>query len=602
MASFSYTLPFSGEKMHRALLFGGETTLANPAEGISGHSCVPPTLGDTWLYDFAANTWNRVRLLGQGVHSNWGSSFSRTDIIQSYKITFPGMTFDALIALDSTNAKFSTSRPSIRYFTPPPLSGAMMVTRTYPRALSSSNGDIEPLKIPEVFLLGGRTQDGKTVGLDTVWKFCTASPGERPSTDTAASDTYDTAECDAYDETTNPDSTTPTAEYTGRWLKKDPSAPSALYHGSYLGAGTYDSRNDRILVYGGLSGSGASATAITDSSNLTSSTSVFEYTPPSKTYANAATPEAEGSWTEVIACTRADGTYPAERYAHALAYDTLNSQLILTGGLRALTNSDGTAGDELTSTITLGTGNTITIPEVWTATKLTAAPESGSENESLLNSASTQTYPCYLWKPKTIFGNSPYVLDKAPISGSVSFAASTFIPSSGYNTGFYTFSDQACQNQGPVDSGDGQVNKLLAGGAYLDLDRGQLLEGENLLLHVTFLALGTENRSPAGGAFTNDESAQLKVHLMSTGMSLGALQDVLQPRHLQFANPEVYPRVVDTLAILAPPASGLRQEQIVIPISTHSNIDRIRIERYSGSAILIDATLFRTQSGSGGST
>ena len=42
-----------------------------------------------------------------------------------------------------------------------------------------------------------------------------------------------------------------------------------------------------------------------------------------------------------------------------------------------------------------------------------------------------------------------------------------------------------------------------------------------------------------------------------------------------------------------PTSGGARQEQLLLPISIDPGIDRIRIERYSGSAILIDATIFR---------
>ena len=41
----------------------------------------------------------------------------------------------------------------------------------------------------------------------------------------------------------------------------------------------------------------------------------------------------------------------------------------------------------------------------------------------------------------------------------------------------------------------------------------------------------------------------------------------------------------------------IAQEQIFIPLSTDPNIDRIRIERYSGSGLLIDASLYRLGGG-----
>lgn len=70
MSAVDYYLPLQNKIVHRAVLFGGETGMANPqmASNVQGSTTyfVPPTLGDTWMYDFDQNTWNRVKLLGKG--------------------------------------------------------------------------------------------------------------------------------------------------------------------------------------------------------------------------------------------------------------------------------------------------------------------------------------------------------------------------------------------------------------------------------------------------------------------------------------------------------------------------------------------------------
>ena len=68
MSSVDFTIPSTSTTAHRAILFGGETGFADPswAASTSGNTFVAPTLGDTWMYDYDAETWNRVQLLGTG--------------------------------------------------------------------------------------------------------------------------------------------------------------------------------------------------------------------------------------------------------------------------------------------------------------------------------------------------------------------------------------------------------------------------------------------------------------------------------------------------------------------------------------------------------
>jgi hypothetical protein len=265
------------------------------------------------------------------------------------------------------------------------------------------------------------------------------------------------------------------------------------------------------------------------------------------------------------------------------------------GGNRAnYVSSTEYQGQPLTQEVSLN-GTVIDMPEVWSGRYVVDdLPTSDAEYGDIDRSGGTPG-PCYLWRKKSVFGNSRYIESQQPLEGSVSYAATTFIPSGGYNTGYYSLFDSACAKQGPINTPDTTVNKLLAGGVYIDLDRSRMGRRENLVLNLTFIALGPNQQRPDGARFDNAESAQLKVHLVRTGLSLDAIQSTLQPRHLAYASLETYPEIVQTLAVLAPPASGLRQEQIILPIGADSTIDRIRIERYSGSAILIDASVFRTQ-------
>lgn len=162
-----------------------------------------------------------------------------------------------------------------------------------------------------------------------------------------------------------------------------------------------------------------------------------------------------------------------------------------------------------------------------------------------------------------------------------------------YDRALYTLLDFSCVGAGPI-SGDSETTKLLAGGIYFDIDRAQLGARENLLLNLKFLPLGPENTYPDGlTRFPVSESAFFKVHLINTGQPLDTLLRLLQPRHIFYADTGQFPVTVDTLSVIGPPTGQVTETQLVLPISLNAGIDRIRVERYSGSAIFIDASLFR---------
>jgi hypothetical protein len=534
MTAVDYVNQKTSLSAHRAVLFGGEMGLQNPVNASIANSFVAPTLDDTWIYDFDNNTWNRVSLLGQG--------YNGTPVVSSE--------LENRQAYDATD-RSTPAATNLSELSPPPTAGAMMVTRT----LSS-------LKIPEVFLIGGRKKDGSYQNFDHVYKFCIASTGEAytggDGVSTYATADTTTTDCDAYDPDTNPYSPSPiTTGYVGRWLRKEPSGGSTL--ASYLGGAAYDNVNDLIAVFGGLqptSGSGF----VTDTTNQSVSSLVSEYTPP-KSGAR------EGSWAQVPACV--GSAVPVGRYGNTLSFDSRNQQLISVGGYSI-------AGTPLTSTVTYYDGRTYTVPEIWAAKR-----------------AVVSGIPCYTWRSITTFGNSIDDESQVPPQTGLGFFSGIYIPSNGYNTGYYSMFDSSCVGAGPISSPDPTVNKTLAGGVYIDIDRSQLGENENLLLNLTFLPLSQGNLSSNATQLSSSDEALFKVHLVKTGQSSDVLKGILQPRFLSYTANSSYPETVQTLAVLAPPTGQVRQEQLYIPLSTDPDIDRIRIERVSGSGILVEASLFR---------
>ena len=127
--------------------------------------------------------------------------------------------------------------------------------------------------------------------------------------------------------------------------------------------------------------------------------------------------------------------------------------------------------------------------------------------------------------------------------------------------------------------------------------RDELCENEDVLLNLTTFLLGTENNQPSGGEFEKEQSAFIKVHLISrNGFSAVDTQRTLQPRHITFFDQDSFPRVVDTLSVFQSTYGSIQTHQTWIPLSSDPSIDRIHVERYSGSAILVEASLFRTKS------
>ncbi|MGE0615229.1 MAG: hypothetical protein AB7P04_06285 [Bacteriovoracia bacterium] len=595
-ASIDYYLPDQDEVAHRTVMFGGETGLHSPGQVAMGSTFVPPTLGDTLMYNHTTESWTRVRLLGEGIQGyNQPRALSDNRTEDRRRVSFRADAADTNMVL-------------LGELTPPPLAGHTMVTRTFPGPTSGGATAVAPLRIPEVYLFGGRKKDGTYLGLDHVYKFCAGSTGEDYATSyTTPEITYGDGSCDAYDETKNPGSFSPVPEAVGRWLRRRPSSiagvPSyrAYYFdsisqsyqvtgdlplaglASYLGASTYDSSHDRTLLFGGLMPA-PGRTHVTEARSILSAdginTYIFEYVAPTRsltaisarmadasvTDPNGYIRRLHGHWEALGQC--AGSPQPTPRYGHQMGYDQLHKQVVVIGGYNLV-------GSSLTQDwIDDGVPTSTQVPEIWTAKR-------------------DDLNKCYTWKKLQTFGN---VLggQAAPVPvGGLAHPASFFIQGTSYTTGFYTMNDQACIGAGPQASGDPDVNRLLAGGVYIDIDRQKLGKAENLLLNLTFYPFSDRNQAPSGRLYDPGESAYFRVHLQSTGLASAFIQQVFQPRYLSFTDDEVYPRTVQTLSVVAPPTGSIRQEQIVLPISADASIDRIRIERYSGSAILIDASVYR---------
>jgi hypothetical protein len=465
----------------------------------------------------------------------------------------------------------------------------MMITRTLLRPNHSTSDTPSNLTLPEVFLFGGRNKAGKYQPLSQVYKFCAGSTGEKPypmSPTGARIAGPDDATCDAYHSTTNPNSTNPQAGYIGRWLFKNPklsSSPGTFdinpdLVGSYLGAAVYDPSHDLILAYGGLTPNALATPQASTSTNLASTWavtsptnqqlnntdgSIYEYTPPSSVQGDPVTsPRIHGMWSRITPCT---GPTPTARYGHSLVYDPLKQIVILTGGLDA-------SGAPLTTSITNSSGTTYSVPETWT----------------LQRNDSTSYNPCYNWTKVTNFGNQTDTLLNLPVNSGVAHAATFLIPATGYNTGYYTMNGPSCAGIGTVTGTDQNM-----GGIYIDIDRTRLGANDNLLLNLTLFPLGTSNIDTTGNAITSAQSAFFRVSLVSTGQSALQLQNQTQPRALIYSDTGSFPVKAYNLAILAPPTGQIRQEQVFIPLAIDPTIDRIRVERISGTGLILDATINR---------
>jgi hypothetical protein len=536
MTTYEVTLQ-NGTRQTRALLFGGETGLeASPIHSESTPAptryYLPPTLGDTQIFDFESRAWNRAELLGRGIN-----------------------TMGVIGGSDITSRQSYNNSVQIRALSPPPISGGLMVTRTH-----DESGAV--LSVPELYLMGGRFKDGSYQPyFKEVWKYCPQSANESGNN---AGDPTINSPCDS----------TVIDGFTGRWLHKtttpvSPPGPdlTTFYAGIFLGAATYDFKRDRILLTGGYRPSGTQTDKITQASQSWADGSshpfVLEFRPSTL------------EWQAVPACSHSPAT-PAPRYGHSLFYDSQNSRLMMVGGF-AIGGSGILTDTSSPQPLMAQASSPNQIPEVWSA--------------SLSNESSGD--PCYTWSAATPPPPQERIDSLIPPTGGFGFSTGFLIPSTGYGTGSYVLQDDQCAGTGPFATSDSSLSKKYSGGVAIDLDRTQLGSNENVLLQLTYIPLARGSELPGRKTASELDEPVINIHLLSTDLDRSALQAVFQPRHLFFFDTQEFPRVLDRLSVLAERDGQLREEQVVVPLSAFPSVDRIRIERVTGSAILISVSVQR---------
>jgi hypothetical protein len=161
---------------------------------------------------------------------------------------------------------------------------------------------------------------------------------------------------------------------------------------------------------------------------------------------------------------------------------------------------------------------------------------------------------------------------------------------------FYRVRDAWCAGQGKFRlEPDPEATKSYVGGVNIDLDRSVLGPNEDLLMNITYQAFAEGNSWPYPSSLTMDpmDATQLQVNLIGTHLGLEILLNSRQPRSWMDDSDSQMPIYMKTIATLRDPFSGLRTEQVLIPLSQNGLIDRIRIERIRGSFQLYQIDLYR---------
>ena len=161
---------------------------------------------------------------------------------------------------------------------------------------------------------------------------------------------------------------------------------------------------------------------------------------------------------------------------------------------------------------------------------------------------------------------------------------------------FYRVRDAWCAGQGKYRlEPDPEATKSYVGGVNIDLDRSALGPSEDLLMNITYQAFVGGDSWPYSSPNTMDamDATQLQVNLIGTQLGLEILLNARQPRSWMDDADSQMPIYMKTIATLRDPFSGLRTEQVLIPLSQNGLIDRIRIERVRGSFQLYQIDLYR---------
>ncbi|MEW6057451.1 MAG: hypothetical protein AB1540_12635 [Bdellovibrionota bacterium] len=176
-------------------------------------------------------------------------------------------------------------------------------------------------------------------------------------------------------------------------------------------------------------------------------------------------------------------------------------------------------------------------------------------------------------------------------------------PTFSYGDDFYTVTDTACFNQGPISTGDSAVNKKHVGAIYIDVDRNELDSSENLLVHLRLLPFDENTRLPAlynnnttyttfddTDAASTTDSAKIHVQLLSSAVRfIDQIFSLIQPRYHEFLSGT--PIVADSFTYIAGANGQITEKQILIPLKIDSSINLIKIERIEGSVKFYEMTV-----------
>ena len=259
---------------------------------------------------------------------------------------------------------------------------------------------------------------------------------------------------------------------------------------------------------------------------------------------------------------------PTPRYGHSMVYDSRHQQLVIIGGYDHERKSARSTG---------AIAGTYTIPDMWTATRTRP-----SARPAICGLRSTRSETPMLGGIGSLQN-----LGLAHIVRSIRSGI-------GLQLGLLLDFRQRLRRRRPDREPDPNISKLLAGGVYFDIDRTQLGRDGKPAPEPHFLASGpgritrrTPHRfRPRTKPFSASISCKPVRAKAAPERFPTALSRIHRQQQLSGNRSRVFPSST-------PPTGQPRTEQIVIPLSANSNIDRIRIERYSGTAILIDASLFR---------
>lgn len=164
-------------------------------------------------------------------------------------------------------------------------------------------------------------------------------------------------------------------------------------------------------------------------------------------------------------------------------------------------------------------------------------------------------------------------------------------PTPYFGSKFYRVRDDYCAGQGPVISANRDTTKTYVGGVNIDLDRTALGVAEDLLMNITYQSYNANAAWPT--VMGNQDETILEVNLVGTALGLDTLMNAKQPRPWNDYASASIPVYLKHVATLRDPTSSLRTEQVYLPVSGNSLIDRIRIERVRGSYHLYQIDLYR---------